>query len=98
MVAAREVLAEISLRLGAAEGRLGSGAERTRVAIRRARVRIEGLLGDLPIGEGSPEGEPLVHLEEADALAREHLGEEAGLEGQIRRAVGDALSAAREET
>ena len=38
---------------------------------------------------------PLAHLEAADALAREHLGE-AGLEGQIRRAVGEALSAARE--
>lgn len=44
-MAAREVLAEISLRLGAAEGRLGAAeAEGTRVAIRRARVRVEGLV------------------------------------------------------
>ncbi len=96
-MAAGEVLAEISLRLGAAEGRLGPEAERTRVAIRRARVRIEGLVEDLPVGEGYPEGAPLAPLEEADALAERHLGEEAGLGGQIRRAVADALSAAREE-
>ena len=96
-MAAREVFSEIALRLGAAEERLGPGAERTRVAIRRARVRVEGLLGEPPVGGGPAEGAPLEHLEEADALAREHLGE-AGLEGQIRRAVDDALSAAREET
>lgn len=97
MAAAREVLAEISLRLGAAEERLDAvEAQGTRVALTRARVRLEGLLGKLPIGEGPAGGTPLSHLEEADALAREHLGE-AGLEGQIRRAIGDALSAAREE-
>ncbi len=95
-MAAREVLAQISLYLGAAEERLGAGAQRTRVAIRRARVRIEGLLGELPIVEDPAEGAPLAHLEEADALARKHLGE-AGMEGQIRRAVGEALSAVREE-
>jgi len=95
-VAAREVLAAIYRHLAAAEERLGPGARRTRVAIRRARVRIEGLLGELPTGEGSPEGTPLAHLEEADALARGHLGD-AGLEGQIQRAVGEALLAAGEE-
>ena len=98
VAAAREVLVEISLRLGAAEERLGvAEAQGTRVALTRARVRLEGLLGELPLGGDPAEGSPLGHLEEADAFAREHLGE-AGLEGQIRRAVGDALSAAREET
>ena len=48
-------------------------------------------------GEGSPEGKPLGHLKAADALAREHL-DEAGIDGQIRRAVGEAPSAVREET
>ena len=48
-------------------------------------------------GEGSPEGKPLGHLKAADALAREHL-DEAGIEEQIRRAVGEALSAVRDET
>ena len=67
------------------------------MAIRRARVRLEGMLGEPPVGGGPAEGTPLSHLGEADALARGHLGE-AGLEGQIRRAVDDALSAAREET
>ena len=37
-----------------------------------------------------------MHLEEADTLARGHLGD-VGLEGQIRRAVGEALSAAGEQ-
>jgi hypothetical protein len=62
-------------------------------------VRVEGLLRVVPTGtgEGSPEGKPLGHLKAADALAREHL-DEAGIEGQIRRAVGEALSAVREET
>ena len=44
-----------------------------------------------------PEGKPLGHLKAADALACEHL-DEAGIEGQIRRAVGEAPSAVREET
>ncbi|MBA2509925.1 MAG: hypothetical protein H0V28_00440 [Rubrobacteraceae bacterium] len=95
-MASPEVLAEIYHHLGAAEGRLCPGVERTRVAIRQARVRLEGLLGEPPVGERTAEGEPLGHLEEADAIAGRHLGG-AGLEGQIRRAVGDALSAAREE-
>ncbi len=95
-MASREVLAEISEHLRSAEERIGEGAGRTRVAIGRARVRIEGLLGELP-----PEGErsglrPLEDLKEAEALAEEHLGS-AGLEGQIRRAIGEALSAAEEE-
>jgi hypothetical protein len=61
-------------------------------------VRVEGLLREVPPGGGSPEGKPLGHLKAADALAREHL-DEAGIEGQqIRRAVGEALSAVREET
>ena len=60
---------------------------------------VEGLLREVPTGtgEGSPEGKPLGHLKAADALAREHL-DEAGIEGQIRRAVGEALSAVRDET
>ena len=62
------------------------------------RVRVEGLLREVPTGEGSPEVKPLGHLKAADALAREHLDEAAGIEGQIRRAVGEALSAVREET
>ena len=48
-------------------------------------------------GEGSPEGKPLGHLKAAAALARELL-DEADIEGQLRRAVGEALSAVQEET
>jgi hypothetical protein len=60
-------------------------------------VRLEGLLREVPTGEGSSERRPLGHPKAADALAREHL-DEAGIEGQIRRAVGEALSAVRDET
>lgn len=43
-----------------------------------------------------PERTPLEHLEEAVVLAEQHLGV-AGLEGQTRRAVREALAAVREE-
>ncbi len=58
-MAAREVLVGIYHHLGSAEERLGPGAERTGVAIRRARVRVEGLLGEPPVGGGAAEGAPL---------------------------------------
>ena len=61
------------------------------------RVPVEGLLREVPTVEGSPEVKPLGHLKAAAALAREHL-DEAGIGGQIRRAVGEAPSAVREET
>ena len=62
-------------------------------------MRVEGLLREVPTGTGeaSPEGKPLGHLKAAAALARELL-DEADIEGQIRRAVGEALSAVQEET
>jgi hypothetical protein len=65
-------------------------------------VRLEGLLREVPTGEGSSERRPLREEaprapESGDALAREHL-DEAGIDGQIRRAVGEALSAVRDET
>lgn len=62
-------------------------------------MRVEGLPRVVPTGTGeeSPEAKPLGHLKAADALAREHP-DEAGIEGQIRRAVGEALSAVRDET
>ena len=43
-----------------------------------------------------PARTPVEHLWEASALAEEHLGT-AGLEGQVRWAIGEALSAADEE-
>lgn len=58
-MAAREVLAAIYRHLAAAEERLGPGAHRTRVAIRRARVRVEGLLGEsFPPEKDPPRGRP----------------------------------------
>ncbi len=67
----------------------------------RGRVCQEGACRG-PAEEGShrrriPRGEALGHPKAADALAREHL-DEAGIEGQIRRTVGEVLSAVREET
>jgi hypothetical protein len=95
-VASEEVLAKISRHLRSAQERIGEGAERTHVSIRRAQVRIEGLLGRLPLEGERPERTSLEYLEEAGALAEEHLGM-AGLEGQIRRAIREAVAAAREE-
>jgi hypothetical protein len=95
-VASEETLAKISRHLRSAEERLGAEAERTKVSITRAQVRIEGLLGRLPLQGERPGRRPLEHLQEAAALADEHLGE-AGLEGQIRRAAREALAAAKEE-
>jgi hypothetical protein len=96
-VASEEILAEISRHLRSAQERIGEeGAERTRVSITRAQVRIEGLLGALPLEGERSERTPLEHLEEAVVLAEEHLGM-AGLEGQIRRAIREAVTAATEE-
>jgi hypothetical protein len=95
-VASEEILVKISRHLRSVQERIGGGAERTRVGITRAQVRIEGLLGRLPSKGERPERTPLEHLEEAEALAEEHLGM-AGLEGQIQRAIREAVAAAREE-
>ena len=91
-----DTLARISRHLKAAQERIGGGAQRTRVSVTRAQVRVEGLLGEHPLGGGSPEGPPLEHLEAAEVLAEEHLGH-GGLEGQIRRAIREAVAAGREE-
>ena len=63
-------------------------------------MRVEGLLREVPTGtgEGSPEGKPLGHLKAAAAALARELLDEADIEGQIRRAVGEALSAVQEET
>jgi len=74
----------------------GSEAQGARVAIRRARVRTEGLLGRSPSGEDVPEATPRAHPQAADALAEGHLGV-AGLEGQFRRVIREPLSATTEE-
>jgi hypothetical protein len=96
-VPSEEVLARISRHLRSAQERIGGeGAERTWVSITRAQVRIEGLLGTLPLEGERSERTTLEHLEEAGALAEGHLGA-AGLEGQIRRAIREAVAAAREE-
>ncbi len=69
-MASREILTELALRLGAAEERLDVGAEKTRVAVRRARVRVEGLLGEPPVGGGLAGRTPLEHLDECCEVFR----------------------------
>jgi hypothetical protein len=58
-VASEETLAKISRHLRSAEERLVAEAARTKVSITRAQVRIEGLLGRLPLGGSAPGGRPL---------------------------------------
>ena len=60
--------------------------------VTRAAVRVEGLLGGLPL-QGKDSKAPVEHLKRADALARRHLGA-AGLEGQVRWEFREAVSAA----
>ncbi len=92
----QEILARISGHLRSANALLGTRADNTAMNIERAQTRIEGLLGELPLKGEYPQRTAVAHLEEANALAEEHL-EVAGLTGQIRRAVREALSEAREE-
>lgn len=92
-----EALVEIAGHLrSAVEGLPGGAASRTEGHLTQALARLEGLLGGLPVAGIEPAGTPVEHLREASALAEGHLGP-AGLEGQVRWAIGEALSATDEE-
>jgi hypothetical protein len=88
-----EILVKISGHLRAADELLGPRDVEVGICVERAQVRIEGLLGTLPVRGERPRGTAVEHLEEAVALAEEHLGF-SGVGGQIRRAVEEALSEA----
>lgn len=93
-----EALIGISAHLRSAEqGLPEEGSADVTMRIGRAQARVEGLLGELPLGAACPSRSPIGHLEEARDRAEERLGE-SGLEGQLRWAVGEALSAAGEDT
>ena len=95
-MASEEALVEIARHLRSAVEGLPGAASRTEGHLTRSLARLEGLLGGLPVAGIEPARTPVEHLEEASALAEEHLGT-AGLEGQIRWAIGEALSAVGEE-
>ncbi len=94
----QEVLVKIHKHLRYVLVLLGDQAAETRTSIRRAQERIEKVLGRVPLlmeGE-SPRRKALEHLEEANALAKEHL-EPAGRGRRIRSAIRETLSEARRE-
>ena len=96
-MASEEALVEIARHLRSAVEGLPGAASRTEGHLTRSPARLEGLLGGaLPVAGIEPARTPVEHLWEASALAEEHLGP-AGLEGRVRWAIGEALSAAGEE-
>jgi hypothetical protein len=84
----RSPSARVRPRSVSAPGRRGRGDHQARMGAHRRPAWGEPPAGEGPLGDGPTERAPLARLEEADAadaLAREHF-DEAGLEGQIRRA------------
>jgi hypothetical protein len=92
-MASGEILVEIAKHLRSAADRLTSGASRTEGHVTRVLVCMEGLLGGLPLEGKDSSKAPVEHRERADALARQHLGA-AGLAGQVRWGIREAVSAA----
>jgi hypothetical protein len=93
----KRMLVKISRHLLSATDRIEVPARRTEGQISRAQGALEQLLGALPLKGEYPPRTPLEHLEEANALAQEHLaltGPEADLAQSIRLR---ALSEARKE-
>lgn len=87
----RDALVGVSRHLSAAAKLLGSQAGGAGVSIGRAQSHIEDLLEALPMGSAPAHATATEHLLAAHALAEEHLGS-GGVEGEIRRLVGEALS------
>ena len=93
-----EILVKIHKQLRFALVLLGTKGQATRSRIDRAQGHIEKLLGRTPVlveGE-SPRQPARGHLEEARALAEEHL-ETSGREGRVRREIRAALQKAAKE-
>jgi len=87
------MLVKISGHLLSAADRIEVPARRTQGQISRAQGALEQLLGALPLKGEYPPRMPIEHLEEANALAQEHLaltGPEADLAQSIRRALSEA--------
>ncbi len=92
----KSMLVKISGHLLSAADRLEVPAPRTQGQISRAQGSLERLLGALPLKGEYPPRTPIEHLEEADALAQEHLGL-TGPEADLAKSVRWALSEARKE-
>lgn len=96
-MAPKEILLKIAAHLrGATDGFGHSYQGRSRPHVERAQDVLEEMLGVLPPGDSSPSKKPLDHLEEANALAKEHLGY-SGTELDFSEAVSEAVRQARRE-
>ncbi len=94
----KEILIKIHKQLRFVLVLLGTNGRATRSHIDRAQGHIEKLLGRTPVlveGE-SPRQPAMGHLEEASALAEEHL-EASGRGGRVRREIRVALQKATRE-
>lgn len=97
-MAPEEILIKIAAHLQSADEGFGhpySGKSRTHVE--RAQDVLEEMLGTLPPNDFSPSKKSLEHLEDADALAKEHLGM-SGTELDLAEAVAEAARQARWES
>jgi hypothetical protein len=92
----KSMLVKISGHLLSAADRIEGPAHRTQGQISRAQGTLEQLLGTLPLKGEYPPRTPIEHLEEANALAQEHL-DLTGPEGDLAQSVRRALSEARKE-
>ncbi len=92
----KSILVKISGHLLAASDRIEVPARRTQEQISQAEGTLEQLLGTLPLKGEYPPRKPIEHLEEADALAQEHLGL-TGPEVELAQTIRQALAEARKE-
>lgn len=94
----QEILVRIHKQLRFVKVLLGTKGRATRTHADRAQGHLEKLLGRTPVlieGE-SPRQSARDHLEEASALAAEHL-ETSGREGRVRREIRASLKKAARE-
>ena len=95
-MAPKNILVKISAHLHSASDRIDTPARRTRKHINQAQRILGRMLGELPLKGEYPPKRPIEHLEEADALAQEHLGL-TGPEADLARQIRQTLATARKQ-
>ncbi len=96
-IAPEEILLKIAAHLkGADEGFGHPYSGKSRAHVERAQDVLEEMLGALPRSRSPSMKKPLDHLEEANALAKEHLGT-GGTELDLAEALAEAVRQARRE-
>jgi hypothetical protein len=95
-VAPQNILTKISAHLHSASDRINTPASQTQEHISLAQGVLKRMLGELPLKGAYPPKKPIEHLEEADALAQEHLGL-TGPEADLARQIRQTLSTAKKE-